>query len=443
MGRPFSSVFASLVLTALSLTSIPAPLLAGQQRSVTFTKDVAPIFQRSCQTCHRPGQIAPMSLLTYQDARPWARSIKLKVQGRQMPPWHIDKTIGIQRFKEDTSLTSGDIATIVAWVDGGAPMGDPADLPTPRKWEEGDIWHIGTPDLVVSSPASIVPAAGPDLFPNLVVPSGLTEDRYVSAVELRPSPDARAVVHHVEFYSLDELRDADLKPGDTEETSDDVFIAEYAQGKNADVFPEGSGKLMKAGSFLKFSLHNHSIGEQVTAKVQVGFVFYPKGYVPKRILYSEPMGGLNGTRTASEIEIPAGQIARHDGYTRLALPAKITAIQPHMHRRGKRQCVELIYPDDTQEVLNCVNFDFGWHIVYNYEDDVAPIAPAGTIVHVITWHDNTTALKNNPDPRNWIGWGTRTVDDMAFCWVSWYDMTVADYKQELEKRNARRSSQQK
>src|SRR5262249_1274301 len=155
---------------------------------------------------------------------------------------------------------------------------------------------------------------------------------------------------------------------------------------------------------------------------ELGLKFYPRGYKPTRLAYTEPMGGVNGARTSIDLDIPSGQIVRHDGYTRLHLPGKLVGFQPHMHASGKRQCIELIYPNDTPEVLNCADWEFGWAKVYNWADDVQPLYPAGTIVHVISWHDNTAAVKRRYtlDPRNWIGRGSRTVDDMAFAHVKWF-----------------------
>lgn len=428
-----------LVAAPLMLTLSAVDADAQQKPPTpTFTKDVAPIVQKACQTCHRPGQSGPFSLMTYSDARPWARAIKTKVSKREMPPWHIDKTIGIQTFKDDYSLSDAEIDTIVRWVDAGAPQGDPKDLPKPRDFSDDDKWHIGKPDLVVTSKPFTVPASGPDLFPNIVVDPGLTEDRYIKAIEVKPTPKAKPVVHHLLVYSLPEVTEHDTQDGDTEDT-EDTFLAEYAQGKNGDVYPEGTAKLLKAGSKIKFSNHLHAIGEAITDTAEVAFVFYPKNEVPKHVIYSEPMGGANGQRIGVDIDIPANQIVRHDGYSRLALPAKITGFQPHLHTRGRRQCVEAIYPDDTQEVFSCSNFDFGWHIVYNYTDDSAPIVPAGTIIHVISWHDNTNWL-GNPDPNNWVGVGNRTIDEMAFSWISWYDLTAEEYQAELAARTSKTKS---
>jgi hypothetical protein len=431
----FSRAGVLLLLAGTALTQRMTVVEAQQPAApaVTYTKDVAPIFQRACQNCHRPGQIGPMSLMTYEESRPYARSIKTKVETRTMPPWHIDPTIGVQSFKQNFSLTDAEIDKITKWVDNGAPQGNLADLPKPIEFDDGSKWHIGTPDLIVTSTPTIIPATGPDLFPNIVVPTGLTEDRYIKAIETKPSVNARAAVHHLLTDALENATAADSVAGDTEDIGRDMFLGEYAQGKNGDIYPDGSAKLLKAGSSIKFGYHNHSTGEQIVASAQVAFVFYPKGYKPKHLLYAEPMGGANGNRIGTNLDIPAGEISREDGYSRLALPIMITAIQPHMHTRGVKQCVELIYPDDTQEMLNCVNFDFRWHTVYNYADGAAPIAPAGTIVHVISWYDNR-AGKTNPDPKNWVGPGSRTIDEMSFMWINWYDMTEEEYQAEVAAR---------
>jgi hypothetical protein len=426
-----------LVVFLTSFLAIANPAVAEEEQQstsaeITYSKDVAPILRRSCQHCHRAGQMAPFSMMSYNETRPWARAIKTKVMNREMPPWHIDKTIGIQKFKDDYSLSDREIQTIARWVDSGAPQGDPKDLPAPRIFSDDDRWTIGTPDLIVKSTPITIPPAGPDTFPNIVVDPGITEDRYIKAVETKPSPKAKKVVHHLLVYSV----------GDTQEdgTVEETFLNEYAQGKNGDVYPEGTGKLLKAGTKFRFSNHLHPVGEEITDEAQIAFVFYPKGYVPPRVIYAEPMGGANGARAGVDLDIPAGQIVRHDGYTHLAQAVKLTSFQPHLHTRGIRQCLELIYPDNQQEVLSCSNFSFNWHIVYNYADDVAPIAPAGSFVHVISWHDNTN-WKGNPDPNNWVGYGDRTIDDMSTSWVGFYHLTPEEYKAELAARAARRAQQ--
>jgi len=419
------------LLSAVFFTAIAA---AQDSTQVTFTKDVAPILQQRCQTCHRPDTFAPMSLLTYEEARPWAKSIKQKVVAREMPPWYIDKNVGVHNFKNDVSLTDKEIATLAKWADTGAAKGNPADMPPPRKFEDDDVWHIGKPDLVVSSVKHEVPATGSDWWGDYVVDTGLTEDRYLKAVETKPAPGAKKVTHHAVTFLVQESGDDNEKLiGQAGGSDGGGFLNEYAVGKNGDVFPENTGRLVKAGAKIRFNMHYHPVGEQVTDQTQVALVFYPKGYKPKYYIQASHTGD------AEDLDLPAGvDNIRSDGYTRLAKNARITSFQPHLHNRGKAQCLEAIYPDGRPEMLSCVNnYQFGWHIVYNYADDIQPLLPAGTMLHVISWHNNTTSNKYNPDPRNWVGFGQRSIDDMAFAWVNYVWLTDDDFKAQVDERKAR------
>lgn len=425
--RMLAILLAGGAVTATVTLSGQVPAKAGQPQ-VTFTKDVAPILQRSCQSCHRPGQMAPMSFLTYQDVRPWARSMKDKVANRDMPPWGMDRHVGIQKFRNDPSLSDDEIATIVKWVDAGAPMGSVADMPKPREFDDTAKWHI-KPDLIVTSPPHKVPAEAPDWWGAYYTPSGLTEDRYIKAIESKPGKTA--VVHHLLTYAVDPDETGDSL-GDDSSAEAGEFLNEFAVGKNGDVFPEGTGRLMKAGSKIKFDFHYHAVGEEQTDQSQLGIEFYPKGYVPKHVIYSKQLG-----QPTEPLDIPGGTSwVRSDGYTRFNKAGKITAFQPHMHTRGKRQCIELIYPDNKTEQISCADFTFNWHIVHVYDENYAPIYPAGTVLHVISWHDNS-ANKANPDPRNWVGSGNRTIDEMGFAWTTWYDMSDDEYKAELDARKTR------
>jgi mono/diheme cytochrome c family protein len=404
----------------------------------TFTKDVAPILQRSCQSCHRPGSVAPMSLLTYQDARPWARNIKQKVTAREMPPWHVDRNIGITKFKDDPSLSDAEIATIAKWVDAGAPQGNPADMPAAREFSELDQWFIGKPDIIVTSDkAYVLPAEGPDNIVDMLVDPGFTEDMYVMAIESKPAdPASFKVVHHFTTNLVD----------DPDEDPTGLFLNEYALGKNGDIFPPNSGRLVKAGTKINFNLHLNPRGEVTPVRVKLGLKVFPKGQVPKYVAFTQHMGD-----SSVDLDIPAGSISRHDGYFRLPRPALMASFQPHMHNRGKAQCIEVIYPDvradsarpgpARTETINCVsNYQFGWHITYPYADDVAPLLPAGTIIHVISWHDNTTANRWNPNPKNWVGGGSRSIDEMSFSWVTITYLDEEDYQQRVAERRKRQAA---
>ena len=413
----------ALLFTLAAVVVMTVPTLASAEvpDSPTFHKDIEPILQRSCQVCHRPNNMAPMSLMNYQETRPWARSIRTKVEAREMPPWHVDPKVGVQGFKNDRSLTDDEIATIGVWVDAGAPRGNAADAPAPAEFQEFGAWTI-EPDLVVKSPPHTVPAEAGDWWGDYIVPAGLENDRYIQAIQTKAG-DLR-VVHHALTYAV---TDPEAPLADS---SSDAFLNEYAVGKNADVYPDGTGRLFEADSRVRFSFHYHSVGEEVTDQTELGLVLYPEDYEPDHILYSRQLG------QAGELDIPAGQVTRHDGYQKMYLPGKLTAFQPHMHFLGTRQCVEMIYPNGSTEMVNCANFDFNWHIVYNYQDDVAPVYPAGTTMHVISYHDNTSGNRGNHDAKNWTGGGSRTVDEMAFAWLSWHDLTEEEYAAELEIRKA-------
>ena len=422
MRTSWLMVFAVVVIT----TVIPAAL----QAQVTFTKDVAPILQNKCQVCHRPGTFAPMSLLTFEDVRPWAKAIKEKVTTRIMPPWYIDRNVGIRNFKDDPSLSDEQIERIVKWVDNGAPMGNPADMPPPRQFDDLEKWHIDSPDLIVQLPKDIiVPATAPDRWVDIEADPHLTEDRYIRAIETKPIKGYK-VVHH----AVTSMKDDDDPPADARIDRQGTFLNEYALGKNGDVFPEGAARLIKAGTKINFNLHLHAIGQETAANVALALKLYPKGFVPKYVEVSEHVGDNN------DLDIPPNaDNVRSDGYTTLTKPARILSFQPHMHNRGKAQCMEAIYPGGKKvETLSCVsNYQFAWHIVYLYKEDEQPLLPAGTTLHVTSWHNNSASNRFNPDPDNLVTFGQRTIDDMAFAWVSYYYLSDDDYKQQVEARKTK------
>src|SRR5713101_4900400 len=437
---PVKSIGGSSMKTTVTfLMSISAFMVmsttAVAQEQVTFTKDVAPILQERCQVCHRVGTFAPMSLVTYEQARPWAKSIKQKVLAREMPPWFIDKNVGVQHFSNDVSLTEQEMATIAKWVDSGAPQGNPADMPLPRQFPDGEVWRIGQPDLIVALPKDVVVRAkAPDQWPDILVDPGLTEDRYIQAVQIIPTKGHR-VIHHIRTSIVEPegSRHSGQLDGNVALAVGEqgVFLNEYAIGKGGDMFPEGSARLIKAGTKVNFQFHLHSIGEETRTNVALGLKFYPKGYVPNHVITSLTVG-------VNEIDIrPHADNVRSDGYMTLMKPARLLSFQPHMHSRGKAECLEAIYPTGKAEMLSCAKFFFNWHINYLYGDDAAPLLPAGTVLHSISWHDNTAANKSNPDPDAQVSWGERTVDEMGSSWLSYYYMSDEDFKKEVEARKAK------
>jgi hypothetical protein len=430
---------ASLVGALLLAACMSARSTAAQEpnRVPTFTRDVAPILYASCVRCHRPGEVAPMSLLTYEEARPWARPIRDRVVRREMPPWHLDRTVGIREYKDDPSLSDQQIQTIARWVDGGAPMGNPADMPKLPTFPSGDQWSIGKPDLIVSAPEYLVKANMADWFGSFYVDPGLKEDRWIKAIEVKPG-DSR-VVHHTIVWGVQDDEE-DLKKFAAEREPDGfnmrgTRLIEYAIGNLGDIYEEGTARLLKAGARIHFAAHSHAINEDVREQTRVGIVFYPKGYVPKQILQNKAIA-------TGSLDIPPGAAdVRHDSYFTVKRPTKLILFQPHMHYRGRAMALEAIYPDRRVELLTYVpRFDVMWQVTYPYA--VPPIFPAGTVLHVTSWHDNSPANKRNPDPTNWVGNGDRTVDEMAIGHVDFVYLSDADYQQELQSRRARQTQQQ-
>jgi hypothetical protein len=433
--RAGTSLAAVLVYAGAAGAAEPA-------KTPTFTKDVAPIFQAKCETCHRTDSMAPMALATYQDARPWARAIKARVVDRQMPPWHIDKNVGIQEFKYDRSLTDSEIDTISRWVDAGAPQGDPKDMPPPIKWPDAAVWNFapifgGPPDLIVKSPPFTMPAQSQDVWDKRSSPSGVTEPRWVRAIEIRPATNkGRKIVHHaLARLAQDDAVDnaaAANTDDDSGVTAGPGLFMEWAVGKQGEIMRPDTGKLILPGSQFVWDIHYSAAGEEITNNVELGIYLYPKGQEPKfrQVLHLMGTGG---------IDIPPNTVKPTQGFFVMRQNGRVESFQPHMHLRGKAMMMEAILPSGQRQVLSHVdNFNFNWHNMYYYADEAAPLLPKGTILRITAWHDNTTAKKSNPDPNQWVGSGDRTVDEMAHAWVNVTYMNDDDFKAEVEKRKASR-----
>ena len=441
-----------LVRLSLSVLAAGAVLIAGNTSTTTqvnrgnntptFTKDIAPILQANCQECHRPGQIAPMSLLTYEQVRPWAKAIRQRVAQRTMPPWFLDKTVGIQHFANDNSLSDQQIATIEKWVDDGSPMGNPKDLPPPKVFEDGGGWRLTKvfgrePDMVINGPLYTMKAHNQDQWYRPVTDINLSEPRWVRAVEMRPAtPAGRKIFHHIlanlyqdETNAPEALVHVDLGPNGANAGGGPAsagLLMEWAIGKNYDIYRENAGKLLMPGAKIRWEYHVHAAGEQITDHPQLGVYFYPKGYVPKYRTYLTALGATS--TTGARLDIPPNSIAESQGFHVLKAPARLENFQPHMHLRGKAMAMEAILPDGTTQMLSYVNnFTFNWMTNYIYADDAAPVLPKGTIIHVTAWYDNTRAHASNPDPDQWVGYGDRTVDEMGHAWVNVTYISQEDY----------------
>jgi len=445
-----------MTLGVVMAAAVPALAADGP---VTFSKDIAPIFQAKCQECHQPNSIAPMSLVTFQDARPWARSIKERVSTRQMPPWHIDKSVGVQQFKNDMSLSDEQIDTIVRWVDGGSLQGDPKDLPPAKPLVTSNEWQgvrdgFGQPDMVIKSSEYTMPAQHQDVWyrPTSKIP--LTEPRWIKMVEIRPTNlKARRIIHHsIAYQVLSPDNVASVSTGTANGPRGPVshedlvnrrpMIMEWAIGKGYDQFREGTGKLIVPGETISWDQHIHAVGEEIAGGSELAMWFYPKGQEPKKRSY---LIGFTGLRTQGFLDIAPNAISHTEGFTVLKENTLITNFQPHFHLRGKAMKVEAILPDGGREIISYVgNFNFNWMTNYIYADDAAPVFPKGTVIQVSAWYDNTKANKDNPDPDQWVGYGDRTVDEMAHAWMNVVYLDDAEYKALLDERKAKstRTTQQ-
>jgi hypothetical protein len=374
-----------------------------------------------------------MSLRTFDEARPWARSIKARVLGRQMPPWHLDKTVGIQEFKNDPSLSDDQITTIVKWVDAGAPQGDPRDLPPLKTWAEGQGWNYAAqfgqePDLIVRSEPWTQRAGANDTWWKPIVETGIREPRWVRAIEVRPGTvKGRKITHHANSDLLQN------EPGELTQAGPGRFM-EWAVGKDGEIMRPNSGKLMLPGSRIAWDIHYSAADEDVTDVVEMGIYFYPKGQEPK---YRQHLLRMGNTGTGA-IDIPPNTVKASESFVPLRQAARVESFQPHMHLRGKAMSLEAILPSGRTVILSHVdNFTFNWHTAYVYADDAAPLLPKGTVMKITAWHDNTPANPSNPDPNVWVGYGDRTVDEMGHAWVNVTYLTDEEYLVEVEARRAR------
>jgi hypothetical protein len=431
------SLLAVSAVTA-SLSGAQAP--AAQDRSIpTFTTEVAPIVYAKCAGCHRPGEVAPMSLLTYRDVRPWASAIREKVTSRAMPPWHADRQYG--RFRNDTSLTQSEIDTLVAWVDGGAREGDPAALPPRPTFPDG--WQIGTPDAVFEMPIDYeVPARGEIEYQYFEVPTNFTEDRWMQAGEVRAGD--RAHVHHIIVYvresqpvrrpavmtvraianpeapraGLPERPNAVPPPAPAAPRAaarpggGDAMLVNWAVGEDAPVHLPGTAKRIPAGSTLIFQVHYTTNGTPGKDRSRVGLIFAKEP--PRR----EVRTGLIANATFA---IPPGASDHQvEAEATFLDEVNVWSMHPHMHLRGKDMTYTVIYPDGRREiVLRVPKYDFGWQTDYWLAEPLK--LPKGSKLHVSAHFDNSAANRANPDPAATVRWGDQTWEEMM---IGFFTYTV-------------------
>jgi hypothetical protein len=437
-------VFSGLLLGAAGPITVDAQSATGAPATPTYSKDVAPILYRSCTSCHRPGEIGPMSLLTYSDVRPWAKAISTRVGAGTMPPWHADPSTG--EFDNDRRLSDAEKNTIAQWVAAGAPEGNPQDRPAPPQYATG--WMIKQPDSVLTMNEDYpIPASGTIAYQYFEVPTNFTEDKWIEAFEVRPGN--RSVVHHVIVYSRPPAPAAPAGPPAPRDPNaprpvplftfgDDMEIpagqtggrqlppdqrkplgpndrpaprtlgpsvGAYVPGTASRIYPAGTAARLAAGSTLIFQMHYTTTGTATTDRTSIGLVFAKE----------RPKTELRGTALINgNLHIPAGDPDyRVDATMTVNRDLTLWSMLPHTHVRGKRWSYEAIYPDGRKEALLSVpQYDFEWQTDYIFKRPVK--LPKGTTIRATAWYDNSAKNKSNPDPTKEVWWGDQTWEEMMF-----------------------------
>ncbi len=408
---------------------------------VTYTEDVGRILNENCVVCHREGGIGPMHLTNYDQVRPWAPLIQLKVASREMPPYAYDHGIGIQSLEGDWRLEQAEIDTIVAWVNQGSPRGNPdiavemPELPDPNEWNFSA--ELGEPDMVVASIPMDIPASGSDLWSKHFVDLGLESDRCIKAVQVKPRGDAAAVVHHAnsDIYAP---------------TGDGQFatygqLTEYAMGKWGELVPEGVCRTVPAGSQVHWSIHMFPGGLGATAQgemikdnvVEVGLWLHPEGY-EEQAVYKQDLKQYQIGREDSLL-VPPNGYAMVEGFHSFEHPVRIDSFQPHGHLRMNAASLEVFYPETgiTESISQISNWSATWHHSHIYDPDVAPLLPAGAILVLKQWYDNTSNNPNVTDSDQFVVWGSRTGDEMNHAWIAVTHLDQEGYEKLLKARSER------
>lgn len=404
-------------LFALAAAAAPAASVPN----VSFHKDVALILQKRCQNCHRPGEAAPMSFLSYGETRPWAKAIRAAVLSKKMPPWSADPHVG--KFSNDRSLAPSEIQTLVAWADGGAVEGDPKDAPKPVEFVQG--WSIGKPDLVIEMPTEFpVPAAGTVEYQYVILPTGLKEDKWVRLSEARPGN--RAITHHIIAFTREAssawMRDQPygvpfVPKARRQQNSEGggalgELLAGYAPGYPPLQLKPGQAKLLKAGTDLVFQLHYTANGKAAVDRSSVGLVFAAEP--PAERVFT-----ANATNNKFVIPPGAGAHAVESQFT-LQEDAHLVNLMPHMHLRGKDFEYRAVYPTgETETLLRVPKWDFNWQIVYYL--DQPKLLPKGTRIECTAHFDNSANNAANPDPKAEVKWGDQSWEEMM---IGWFDLSI-------------------
>ena len=407
----------------------------------TYTDDVAEIINNNCVTCHRPGGIGPMSFETYEQVRPWAPLIQMRVANREMPPYAYDQHIGIQDLEGDWRLSDEQIASIVDWVNAGSPYGDTdivpqlPVMPDPNDWRFAEIY--GQPDLIVPSSSYDIPATGNDLWSKEFVNPGLAESRCIKAVQVKPKGDASAVVHHAnsDVYVYDE--EGELVPYGQ--------LTEYAMGKWGEIMPKGVCRTMPANSLVRWDIHMFPGGVGATAQgemiednvVEIGLWFHEEGYEENTYQQDLRLYPLREGYENGHLIIPPNGYAMTQGFHSFDHPVRIDSFQPHGHLRMNAASLEIFHPNTgrTEQISQISNWSATWHHSHIYAEDVAPLLPTGSVLVIKQWYDNTSNNPNNPDPDQWVYDGSRTGDEMSHAWIAVTHLDEEGYENILQERS--------
>lgn len=411
-------------------------------QSPSYTNGIAEIINNNCVTCHREGGIGPMSFESYEQVRPWAPLIQMRVANREMPPYAYDQHIGIQDLEGDWRLKQSDIDKIVMWVNEGSPYGQIDIVPQLPELKDLDDWNfaamLGEPDLIIPSMSYDIPANGNDLWSKEFVDPKLSESRCIKAVQVKPRGDAAAVVHHAnsDVYIYDD--EGELVPYGQ--------LTEYAMGKWGELMPEGVCRTMPAGSLVRWDIHMFPGGVGATAQgemiednvVEIGLWFHEEGYENNQNIYNQDLR-LYPLREGYEnghLIIPPNGYAMTQGFHSFDHPVRIDSFQPHGHLRMNAASLEIFYPDTgrTEQVSQISNWSATWHHSHIYAEDVAPLLPTGAVLVIKQWYDNTANNPNNPDPDMWVVGGSRTGDEMSHAWIAVTHLDDEGYEKILAKR---------
>ena len=424
------AAFTVTAITTLSFLGDATASVAQEADGVTYSREVARILQDNCQICHQPGQIGPMSLTTYQEVRRYSRRIREQVSTREMPPYHYDADIGIQELKGDWRMSDEDINTIVAWIDAGIPEGDPADLPAPIEYPVIGEWRLasqfGPPDHIIKSQRWDVPASGQDLWWNPRVDTGITEERCIKAIETLPSKAAHGSTHHANSQFMTR----------NEEGEWETFgrLSEFAYGKLGEVVPEDACRIAPADSQVRWSIHYYPDGNAVADdQVSVGIWYHDEDFdeeeaYPQDLTLYFLQGG--------DLDIPPHGKLMTQGFHSFDHPVRLDSWQPHMHLRGVAMSMEVFYPETgRREMLSqASNWSAGWNHSHIYEEGFQPLIPAGAVIILTAWYDNTAGNPHNPDPDQWVGMGQRTTDEMSHAWIAVTHLDEEGYERLVEDR---------